>query len=127
MGQSHIHYNNYVYVILYAFLFACIYVGTDRPALKFLNRYVRPEITGKWHDIGVELFDIEDEVVLNTIKTNNPGDADKCAAEMFQLWRERQSDSCWNQLIQALRAPSIRLETLALKIEGMLCEGMYVM
>ena len=100
--------------------------GTDRPALKFLYRYVRPEISDKWHDIGVELLDIEDEVVLKTIKTNNPGDADQCTAEMLQLWRDRQPDGSWNQLIQALRVPNIKLKTLASKIEGMLCEGMYV-
>ena len=100
-----------------------LYVGTDRPALKYLYRHVRSDIIGKWHDIGVELFDVEDEGVLNTIKINNPGDADKCTAEMLQLWRDRQADASWNQLIQAFRAPNIKLEHLASKIEGMLSKG----
>ena len=101
-------------------------VGTDRPALKYLYRHVRADITGKWHDIGVELFDAEDESVLNTIRVNYPGDADKCTAEMLQSWRDRQSDASWNMLIQAFRAPSIKLEVLASKIENMLSKGTYL-
>ena len=88
-----------------------------------MYRHVRADITGKWHDIGVELFDVEDEPVLNTIKINNPGNADQCTAEMLQLWRDRQPDASWNQLIEAFRAPNIKLEVLALKIEKMLSEG----
>ena len=61
--------------------------------------------------------------MLKTVKTNNPGDADQCTAEMLQLWRERQPGGSWNQLIQALKTPNIKLEALASKIEGMLCEG----
>ena len=61
-----------------------MYVGTDRPALKYLNKF-RDDIATKWHDIGVELLDVEDEVVLTTIKNNYPGDIDKCTAEMLQL------------------------------------------
>ena len=98
-------------------------VGTDRPALKYLNRYVRANIVTKWHDVGVELLDVEDEPVLNAIKVNSSGDVDKCAEEMLQLWLERKSDASWNQLIEAFRAPNIKLEALASKIEGMLSKG----
>ena len=38
------------------------YVGTDHPAMKYLNRHVRPNITKQWYDIGVELFDVDDEI-----------------------------------------------------------------
>ena len=101
-----------------------VFTGTDRPALKHLNRHVRPHITDKWHDIGVELLDVEDESALNTIKVNNPGDGHKCTAEMLQLWLEKKPDASWNQLIQALKAPIIKLEDLASKIEALL-EGTY--
>ena len=103
----------------------CALIGTDRPALKYLNRHVRANITGKWHDIGVELFDVKGEPVLNTIRINNPGNADQCTAEMLQLWLDRQPDASWNQLIQAFRAPNIKLEALASKIEEMLSKGKY--
>ena len=99
------------------------FIGTDRPAWKYLNRHVREKITGKLHDIGVELLDDEDEPALNTIKTNHPGDAEECTAKMLRLWLERKSDANWIQLIQALRMPIIRLEALASEIEDLLIKG----
>ena len=101
--------------------------GTDRPALKYLNRHVREYITDKWYDIGLELFDVEDESILNTIKNNNFRDSKDCTTEMLRLWLERKPDASWNQLLQALKAPNIKLETLASKIEGMLNKGNAVM
>lgn len=100
-----------------------LYIGTDRPALKYLYKYVKVNIAVKWYDIGVELFDVEDEPVLNIIRADHPGDSDKCAAEMLRLWLEKNSDATWNQLIQTFREPNIKLETLALKIEGLLSKG----
>ena len=102
------------------------YVGTDRPALKYLYRYVKDDIANDWFEIGVELFDVGDEVVLKTIKKNYPGDANKCASEMLQLWLDRKLEASWNQLLKALREPSIKLNTLATKIEKMLSKGTYL-
>jgi len=101
-----------------------MYIGTDRPAMKYLNRYVRPHITKKWHDIGVELLDVGDEMVLDTVQDDFPGDAEKCAAKMFRLWLARKTDANWNKLIQAFREPHIKLDVLASNIEGMLYKGM---
>ena len=102
--------------------FPSLCVGTDRPALKYLNKYVKADIASEWHDIGVELLDVEDESVLNAIKNNFPGDVNKCTAEMLQLWLARRPEASWNCLIEALREPNIKLNTLATKIEGMLCK-----
>ena len=102
------------------------FIGTDRPALKYLYKHVKTNITAKWYDIGVELFDIEDEPVLNTIRTDHPNDSDKCTAEMLRLWLEKKSDATWNQLMDAFREPNIKLEALASKINSMLSKGMYV-
>ena len=101
-------------------------VGTDRPALKYLNRYVKADIATKWHDIGVELLDVEDETVLSIIKDNFRGDVDKCTAEMLQLWLARKPEASWNYLIEVLQVPNIKLNALATKLEGMLCKGMYL-
>ena len=98
-------------------------IGTEQPALKYLHGHVKPNITDKWFDIGMQLFDVGDETVLNTIQNNNFGDANKCTAEMLKLWLERNSDANWNQLIQTLRMPVIGLNSLALKIENMLTKG----
>ena len=80
-------------------------------------------ITSHWHDIGVDLLDVKDEPALETIRINNPGDALKCATEMFNLWLERKSDASWNQLIRTLRQPNIKLGYLASKIEQSLSTG----
>ena len=40
--------------------------------------------------------------------------------EMLELWLSRQPDATWNQLIKALRAPGIELNSAASEIEGML-------
>ena len=98
-------------------------VGTDRPALKYLNKF-RDDIAIKWHYIGVELLDIGDEPALNGIKANYPGDINKCAAEMLQLWLDRKTEASWNRLIEVLREPNIKLNVLAKKIEEMLSKGM---
>ena len=91
--------------------------------MKYLYRYVKVNIAPKWYDIGVELFDVEDEPVLNRIKADHPGDSDQCTDEMLRLWLEKSSNANWNQLIQTFREPNIKLEALASKIESLLSKG----
>ena len=100
-----------------------MYTGTDRPALKYLNKFVKKYITSQWHDIGIDLLDVEDESELKTIRINNPGNALKCTTEMLDLWLEKKPDASWNQLIKTLRQPNIELEYLASKIEKLLSKG----
>ena len=92
--------------------------GHDRPALKLLNKHVRKEVSSKWHDLGLELLEQEDEERLNEIESNNPNDVGKCCKEMFQLWLRKCTNATWNQLIQALK--EVELNNLATTIEGML-------
>ena len=94
------------------------YTGYDRPALKLLNRHVRKDVSSKWHDLGLELLEQEDEERLNDIKKNNPSDVSECCKEMFQLWLRKCANATWNQLIQALK--EVELNNLAATIEGML-------
>ena len=69
---------------------------------------------------------VEDEQLLIEIK-KNCRNCNKCCREMFKLWIDIQAASAsWNQLIQALREPSLELTEVAVKIEGMLqpsCKG----
>ena len=102
----------------YVDLCMIIHTGCDRPALKLLNKHVRKEVSTKWHDLGLELLEQEDEAKVNEIETNNPSDVSKCCKEMFQLWLEKCTNATWNQLIQALR--EVDLNNLATTIEGML-------
>ena len=92
--------------------------GCDRPALKLLNKHVRKHIAPKWHDLGLELLEQEDEATLKQIKSDNPSDVGECCKEMFELWLSKCSTATWDQLIQALR--EVDLNNLATTIEGML-------
>ena len=96
----------------------CAYVGHDKPSLKFLNRYVKDLVGTKWHDLGIELLDSDDDE-LDTIAADHPSGLSKCT-KMFKLWLRKQSTASWNQLIEALRQPGINLNALADKIEQML-------
>ena len=95
-----------------------IHTGHDRPALKLLNKYVRNRVSSKWHDLGLELLEQEDEDGLNEIESNNPNDVSKGCKEMFQLWLRKCTNATWNQLIQALK--EVELNNVATTIEGML-------
>lgn len=54
------------------------------------------------------------------IKKDNPLDVNGACQAMLKLWVDTTSDATWNQLIAALRAPGIDLNTPASDIEGML-------
>ena len=103
------------------------YIGSERPALKYLNRHVVIPIASKWHDVGLELMDIEDETELDLIKTEDAGNKER-TRKMLKLWCDKKTDASWNNLINVLKNPVIGLYPLALQIEGMLLpESMYVL
>ena len=101
-----------------------MHLGADRPALKYLNKYVKADIAPHWHDIGVALLDPGDEKFLDRINNDHPGNSDKCTAEMFRLWLARKPKASWGQLLKAFREPNIKLNALAATVEKMLCRGM---
>ena len=107
--------------------FYCFNIGCHRPALKHLNKYVRQEVSAKWHDLGLELLEPADEGKLNEIKSNNPQDNGECCKQMCQLWLEKSQDPTWSQLIQALR--EVGLNQLASNVDDILkdkkFEGIY--
>ena len=109
--------------INYFSMYEQLYTGSDHPELKYLYRHVRDSVAVKWRNIGVELLEQNDVEKLNLIKMNNAGDASECCGEMLELWLHRQPNASWNQLIEALRAPGIKLNDVASKIEGMLASS----
>jgi len=94
--------------------------------MKYLNRHVVDAIANGlvWFNIGVDLLGDDKEV--NVIRTNHPGDNKRCATEMLQSWLAAKADASWNQLMQTLKQPNIKLENLALTIEGMLSKGSFI-
>ena len=105
-----------------------ILVGNNRPTIRLLNKLVKQSVLTKWHDLGIELLGDENLQALDEIEKNYPRDASTCCTKMFQLWLERQPETSWRQLIQALREPNIEMNELANTIEQKLIsinEGKY--
>ena len=104
---------------LYAyFLYHC--VGSDRPSLKDLYDHVVNNFAAIWKDLGVQLLPPDQEKMLDIIAANHPNDVVSCCKCVFKEWLEKTSGATWNQLIQALRSPSVQLPTLADQLQQML-------
>ena len=89
--------------------------GLNKLTVKQLNNHVRPKVSMKWSDLGVELFGDADKVDI--IKRDHPNNAEMCCTEMFKVWLQRDNDPSWYKLVNALRAPSVGLHALASDIE----------
>ena len=81
---------------------------------------MRQPIAVKWFEVGLELLEQEDVHKLNRISEENPRDIVRCCGQMLKVWLERKPEATWNQLIKALRSPSIYLKALANKLERIL-------
>ena len=82
---------------------------TDRPQVKYLNRYVRDPLCAagavgpdKWFDLGLTLIGEGSRNNLNVMKIDQRNTYGCCDA-MFSLWLQRVPDASWSQLITALR------------------------
>ena len=95
--------------------------GSDRPASRYLQRYVVISVASKWHDIGLELMDISDEHELDALEVEpSLKDDTERAKKMFKRWLEKKPYASWNDLIEVLKLSHIGLCTLAYDIEGKL-------
>ena len=98
--------------------FAC--VGNDRPLLRDLHDHVVPKVAHKWRDLGVQLFRSDQQETLDIIKSNHPQDAEECCKRVLKKWLDTTAEATWDQLITALRSPSIELDYLSTQIEYMM-------
>ena len=98
-------------------------IGTDRPAPRLLNRYVRKDIASKWEDLGVELLDDEQQPMLKIIAENKL-DVQCCCTELFTHWLSVDVNASWNKLIKALK--EIDQNYLAEKIRRIILKGIVV-
>ena len=78
-----------------------------------------PHITSIWHDLGLELMEVEDEQDLDVIKAEDLENLES-TKRMLKLWREKKTDASWNTLIEALRNPVIKKYALAQQLKKML-------
>ena len=75
-------------------------LGTDKPKLKDLQKYVTPNYAALWEDIGINL-DIE-LPQLEVIKRDNPGNTSGCCKDLWKKWLNANSDSTWEMLFAAI-------------------------
>ena len=74
----------------------------DVPRLKYLNRYVIPDVSSVWYKLGLELFDDKDVPLLDNIEANHRNKCESCCIEMFKLWCAKNPEGSWKQLLDAL-------------------------
>ena len=98
--------------------------ATDKIDSLHLNRWVKDRICAQGQNYLEELAtvllptDEEGKNEINTIFANHSGDLKSCFTKFFNEWGEREEESTWQKLIDALRSTNKR--ALAVEIENML-------
>ena len=98
--------------------FACI--GVRRPSLKDLydHAVINLDAANKWRDLGVQLLPrLGQERMLDIIAADHPHDVVSCYKCVLKKWLDTTTDATWNELIRALRSPSVQLDYLAGQVE----------
>ena len=86
--------------------------------IKLLNHVV-PHVTPQWYLLGLNLLKEDQESQLDIIKSNHAGDNQTCCMEMFWCWLSTNTEASWEQLVEALRSPFVKLPVVAADIEKM--------
>ena len=102
----------------------CIPIGTDKPTLKLLSKYVKPIIAPQWRDLGVQLLLDKSTPKLNIIEKDNSKDIEACCREMFEYWLGVDEGASWNKLINALE--EIGQNALAASIKQNVLKGNFI-
>ena len=97
--------------------------ATDRIDCKYLNRWVKDRICEQGITYLEELAQVllpdgDGKTQIRIAIRNHPGDVKSCFTEFFNEWDEREVESTWQKLIDALRSTS--KHALASEIENML-------
>ena len=92
----------------------------SKPTRNKLLDHVVPHVTPQWYVLGLKLLKEEQESQLDIIELNHPGDNQKCCMDMFRYWLNANADASWQQLIEALRSPVVKLSAVAADIEKLL-------
>ena len=95
--------------------------GNDRPLLKDLYDHVVNNVADKWRALGVQLLVRPDQQkMLDIIAADHPHDVVSCCSCVLKKWLDTTSGATWNELIRALRSPSVQLHYLAGQLEQMM-------
>ena len=103
-------------------------IGTERPQVRYLNRYVRDPLCAagvrgpdKWFDLGLTLMGEGSRNNLEVISIDKRNTYQCCDA-MFGLWLQRVPTASWEQLIKALEEISMDdiVKDLTKRLQGSL-------
>ena len=78
------------------------YLGTDKPSITLLHKYVRNEVAPQWRDLGIQLLEQEPLRTLNIIEADHPHGVKRCCTEMLEYWLCNDPEASWNKLMSAL-------------------------
>ena len=96
-------------------------IGRDRPSLQDLSEHVVTIAADKWRDLGVQLLPrLGQEKMLDIIAEDHPHDVVSCCKCVLKKWLDTTTDATWNELIRALRSPTIQLDYEADRLEQIL-------
>ena len=74
-------------------------------------------VARNWREVGFRLLRSDQTYQLGIIEANYPQDDVRCCKRVFETWLESSVDATWNQLIEALRCPSVQFKYLASELE----------
>ena len=97
-----------------------LYIGYDRPLLKDLSNHVVRVVADKYECLGEQLLGPDLAHEMRIIATSYPNDVVKCSKCVLRKWLDTTEDASWNQLIKALRSPSVQLNSFASQLEQMI-------
>ena len=100
-------------------------VVNTTPTRKKLLDHVVPYVAARWYMLGVKLLKEDQGSHLDVIKSDHTGDNQMCCMEMFSYWLNSNTDATWQELVEALQSPAVKLAVVAADVEKMLT-GSYI-
>ena len=94
-----------------------IKIDPSKPLLKDLNNIVVPKVAKKWHDLGIQLLNQAQLPKLGEICAIYSNDYHRGCVEMLKYWLDVTPGPTWDDLLHALRAPSLQLLSIAVDVE----------
>ena len=94
--------------------------GSDRPRFSYLSKHVVRQAAHKWRNLGEQLLNDKQKIMLKVIEADHPHDVVSCCKHALETWLKSTQDASWNQLISALRSPTVQLDSLADQLEQMM-------
>ena len=92
----------------------------DRPTLQYLSKHVVRQAAHKWRNLGEQLLNDNQRIMLKVIEADHPHNVVSCCKHALETWLKSTPDASWNQLISALRSPTVQLDSLADELEKMM-------